>query len=409
MLSHTIISAGLARTTAPTVSTAAYALALSVASMAEAPLVMIRQTTMAFVRSRQTFRVVRSVSLISVGVFALIVTAVAYQPSLGRLVFQRLLGVGDELLASTLHAFRIVMFFPIASGLRCVYQGVITVRRRTAILSIAMICRVLGMSLLILGFTRYGWVTGSWVGGLTLLTGLLIEGSIAFFSGQRLVPEGSAEVRYKEVWRFYLPLVASALLVSMGKPFINAALARMPDSAVGLAAFSIASSLAWVFISAVQTLHQVVMVFARDLEGQEAILRFIKACSIVVTAVLCLVAYSPLGNWVFTNLIGAPAETLSATLAATRTLAWFPLIIGWVEYSTGLLLLEQSTRVVSLAKTINLGGTIIFVLLLGPRLPGAVAAPLAQLFGFACEGAVLYAGRWLLARNVNRRIEQLTG
>jgi len=65
MFTHTIISGGLSRTVNPTVSTAAYAVALSLAAIAEAPLVMTRQVTLAFVQSEQTFKVVARVVAIT--------------------------------------------------------------------------------------------------------------------------------------------------------------------------------------------------------------------------------------------------------------------------------------------------------------------------------------------------------
>ncbi|MDP3487593.1 MAG: hypothetical protein Q8S19_06645, partial [Bacillota bacterium] len=88
MFTHTIISGGLSRTLNPTVSTAAYAVALSLAAIAEAPLTMMRQVTLAFVHSRQSFRVVGQVLLATLSFFMLIVLAIGYIAPLGRLVFQ---------------------------------------------------------------------------------------------------------------------------------------------------------------------------------------------------------------------------------------------------------------------------------------------------------------------------------
>lgn len=399
MGTHTIISGGLSRTINPTVSTAAYAVALSLAAIAEAPLTMIRQVSLALVQSRDSFNAVGRVLIATLTFFMLTVLAIGYVAPLGRLVFQGVLGVSDDLLQATLKAFRITMFLPLASGLRCIYQGVIMVRRRTTYISTGMFVRVSFMIFLIFGFTRYGWVKGPLVGAITLVGGIFVEGAMAFFFGRKLIPESEATISTPAVWRFYVPLIASSLMVSMGKPFINGGLARLPDAVVALAAFSVASSFAWVFVSPSQNIHQLTMVFGRNAPNLPLIRRFSIIFAIASTVVLVTIAFSPLGHYFLQELIRVPAEMLQPTLMAVRTLSFFPLIMCWLEYNTGLLLLSQATRIVGISKATNLIATITFVVFLAPHLPGPIAAPLAQMVGFSCEGLLLHVGRLMLLRS----------
>mgnify|MGYP000860134344 CR=1 FL=1 len=399
MFTHTIISAGLARTVNPTVSTAAYAVALSLAAIFEAPLVMLRQTGMALISSKQSFLVVRRVARITLLIFMAIVVAIGYVPALGRYVFQDILGVADELLAATIIAFRVTMLLPIASGLRCLYQSLILLNKHTTYISIGMFVRVGFMIVLIYCFSTFHWVVGPLVGAIALVSGIFIEGINAYWFGRKLIPEGEKTIMPRAVWSFYLPLIDSSLFVAMGKPFINAGLARMPDAAISLAAFSVASSFAWVLISPSQNVHQVTMMFGRNPADRPLVRKFAAAVAIISTTALLAVSFSPLGRWLLTNLIQAPAELIEPTLWGIRTLAFCPLILCWLEYNTGILLLTQATRLVSLAKTLNLLTTIAFVLTLAPFVPGAIAAPLAQLVGFASEGLVLQFG---LSRDKHR-------
>lgn len=392
MFTHTIISAGLARTVDPTVSTAAYAVALSLGAIFEAPLVMLRQTGMALISSSQSFQVVRRVAAITLIIFMAIVIAIGYVPALGRFVFQDILGVADELLAATMAAFKVTMLLPIVGGLRCLYQSLILINRRTTYISIGMFIRVGFMVVLMYCFSTFRWVVGPLVGAIAIVGGIFIEGINAYWFGRRLIPEGQTTITPRTAWGFYLPLIASSLFVAMGKPFINAGLARMPDAAVSLAAFSVASSFAWVLISPSQNVHQVTMVFGRDPADRPLVRKFAATVAILSTAALVAVSFSPLGRWLLNNLIQVPAELIEPSLWGIRTLALFPLVICWLEYNTGLLLLTQATRLVSLGKTLNLLTTIAFVLTLAPLVPGAIAAPLAQLVGFAAEGVALQFG-----------------
>jgi hypothetical protein len=193
------------------------------------------------------------------------------------------------------------------------------------------------------------------------------------------------------------------LVFSIGKPFINAGLARMPDATVNLAAFSVASSLGWIIIAPSQTIHMLTMVHGREAAERPTVRKFILWFAACSTLLILAIAFSPAGPWVLTRLISVPSESMAATLLALRALAIFPLIICWQEYNSGLLMLGRSTRLVSLAKALNLATTITFVLLVAPRISGVIAAPLAQLVGYAMEGTVSHGGRWWLGHNLTER------
>lgn len=404
MFTHTIISAGLARTVEPTISTAAYAVALSLAAIFEAPLVMLRQTGMALISSRQSFLTVRLMSAITLLVSLLLVLSIAYIPILGNFVFQSILGVSDELLAPTISAFRVTMWLPLVGGLRCFYQSLILINQKTTYISIGMFVRVGFMVILIFGFTNFHWVVGPLVGAITLVSGIFIEAVNAYWFGRKLIPEGETTLSSRAAWAFYLPLIASSLFVAIGKPFINAGLARMPDAAISLAAFNVASSLAWVLISPSQNVHQVTMVFARKAEDRPLVQNFTLAVATISTALLMGIAFSPLGRWFLSSIIQVPLELVEPTLWGTRILAFFPIIICWLEYNTGLLLIIQATGMVGMGKTFNLITTIAFVLLLAPHMPGAIAAPMAQLIGFISEGLAMQLG---LSRQKHRLVQKV--
>lgn len=407
MFTHTIISAGLARTSNPTIATAAYAIALSFGEIFEAPLVMIRQTGIAFITGRQSFQTVRQVTLVTIAIFMVIVSTIAYIPPLTRFMFQDILGVTNDLYTAAVLGFRVTMFFPLVSGLRSLYQSIILVNRRTIYISLGVIVRVSFVALVVFGLVRTSQVPGVLVGAIAIVGAVLAEAIPASYFGSRLQTDAGSPIATRTVRRFYLPLIASSLFVTMGKPFINAGLTRMPEATVSLAAFSVATSLAGILISPSHNIHQLTMVFGRSQQNLPLVRKFAVGFSFVTTSLLLLVSFSPLGTWILTGPINIPQEMLAPTQLALRLLACFPLLIGWLEYNTGILLLSQSTRIVSLGKTLNLFSTIAFVLLLAPRLPGPIAAPLAQVVGLSSEGLVLQIGMRYLNTGKTRPARQL--
>ncbi|NLY53642.1 MAG: hypothetical protein GX060_03320 [Firmicutes bacterium] len=363
MFTHTIIGAGLARSANPTISTAAYAIALSLGEIFEAPLVMIRQTGIAFISNHQSFRAVRQVTLTTIAIFMVITSAIAYIPPLTRLVFQDILGVSADLIGAAIMGFRVTMFFPIVSGLRSLYQSIILANKRTAYIPIGVLVRVTFVSLTVYSLMQLNLLAGTLVGAIAIVGAVAAEAIPANYFGRRLLPQTGSDadpiLSTRAIWRFYIPLIGSSLFVAMGKPFINAGLTRMADAAISLAAFNIALSLTGMITSPLLNLHQVTMVFGRAKENLPLVRKFAFGVALISSALLFLIAYSPLGVWILTGPFNIPAELLRPVLYAARVLAFFPLLIGWVEYNTGLLLLGQATGLGCEGLTLQLGKRIL--------------------------------------------------
>jgi len=388
MLTHTIISAGLARTYNPAVSLAAYAVALGLSEIFEAPLVLLRQVVVALTHSIQDYKEIRRVSVITMAVLMICVTLISYVPYLSYIVFQKILGVSSELFLDSLIAFRVLMLLPIVSGFRCLYQGLLLLERRTGAILRAMLYRAATMGLIVFAFTRFGWVKGALVGAIALIAGVFIEGAAAYCYGHAAVPKTLGSQSPK-VWRFYIPLLYSALLASAGKPFINSGLARLPDSAQVLAAYSVAASLAWIIISPTLNLHQVVMVFCTSSEEEAQASKFTLLYALASSLTLLFFVVTPAGVFVLGRLMGVPQTMQQAILTTMGWMVPLPLVLSWQEHKTGLLLSSQASGLVGLSKVLNLTITVLAVLLLSHRLYGPVVAPLAQLAGGIAGGAVL--------------------
>ena len=58
MVSHSLISAGLARTVNPVASLAAYSVALAAEDLFESPIIQTRQMTLALLKGSRSFRVI---------------------------------------------------------------------------------------------------------------------------------------------------------------------------------------------------------------------------------------------------------------------------------------------------------------------------------------------------------------
>ncbi|MEX2355516.1 MAG: hypothetical protein WD535_00645 [Thermaerobacterales bacterium] len=433
-VSHSLISAGLARTTMPALALAGYALALSLSTITEAPLFSVRQMTVALVANRATYRAVTWVLYSTLAISTSVAIVLAYTP-VGPWVFTNVFGADPDLVAESRRAFQIVIFMPIFTSLRSLYQGLLIRSRRTLVLSMAMVLRLGLMAAIIYTAVNWAWIDGSRLGAVALIMGVLIE---SVFSGVRTRRERRAlltdepghdeatihrpsasspgpmmftaeTIRRRRWWArllpdravpevsqalsFFMPLMIAALVLSVSKPLINAGLARAEDGAFALAGWAVANAVAWIVVQPCMNIHQVTMVYARQEDVRRHLPLFVNVTSIVATVILLTLAWSPAGVWLFSQLIGVGDELLGHTLAALKVISLFPLIKGRLEYDTGLLLLTQQTRLISLAKILNVAliGVAIMVLTMLGTISSATA-PAIQLAGFTLEWLVLRVG-----------------
>ncbi|MGI5840256.1 MAG: hypothetical protein ACOX8W_11425 [bacterium] len=399
MTSHSIIAGGIARTVQPIASMAAYAVGSTVAFMGEAPLVMVRQMTLALVHDRHSFRTVAAVAGTCLGIVLGVLLLIGYTP-LSRTVFGRLLSLPPELYGEALAVFRVTMFAPAASGLRSLYQATLIKRRQTFLVTQAMFARITVMAALVYCFTRFGWVKGGMVGAIVILSGMSTEAVFNALRGFRHVSrlaedkadgEGT-QLDYTGTAQFFYPLVLAALLFSLAKPMINAGLARTHDSVAALAAFSVATALGFIIIAPAMNVHQVTMVFWREPNGPQAVRAFVRGFGLFGFAALLLLSCPPVGPWILRNLIGVDPAITAPTLAVVRVFSLIPPLQSLSEFYAGLLLLRQETRIISFGKAVNTVAVLLVVAGLTRLTPelGSLVGGVAQVSGFAAETVLLY-------------------
>ena len=119
--------------------------------------------------------------------------------------------------------------------------------------------------------------------------------------------------------------------------------------------------------------------------------RFARDLALALTAVLAVMALSPLGDWIFAVIMKAPASILPATNACFLALLLYPATTVWFVWSRARLAQKRNTRPIAIATVLETGllaGGL--ALLVGPiGMTGATAA------GVAVVGARIIANLWL--------------
>lgn len=396
MSSHSIVSAGLARTAEANAALAAYAVAQSIAVMFEGPCYSMQRMGVALFRDKTSYNSVRRTMLMFWAGLTALMLLVAFTP-LGKHVFMGILGVPEALYPSAIGAFRVFLLFPAASALRSFYQAIIVVNRKTGLLTMNVAIRLSFMFLLSSLLPRIESLPGASVGAIVLSLGVFVEAGMAFLTGGRMAarlpdrnPAG-VTVSVPAATRFFIPIFLATVAWTFTRPVLNAALARTASPELALATYQVAWSFSFTFTAVVFNIHQLAIIFGQEIEQRRHALRFAMTVGAIGALALTAVAFSPLGHLLLTRVIGAEAELAREALKAISIFCLLPVFAAATEFASGVLMIASKTQLLTVGKLLNMAAIVLIATSVTAAVPqlGAQIAALAMVGGAVTECSFL--------------------
>jgi len=207
------------------------------------------------------------------------------------------------------------------------------------------------------------------------------------------------------VFRLWLPLAASWLLMGAELPLFTAFVARMADPEVQLAAYgSVVFPVALVVEGPVIMLLAASTALARDWPSFLRLRRFTLALAGGLTAVHVLVAFTPLFDVVAAGLIGAPEAVWEPARLGLRIMTPWTAAIAWRRFHQGVLIRHERSRVVAAGTVVRLV-VLAAVLATGQALgrwPGIVVGSAAVALAVSAEALFIHVCVRPLLREVLR-------
>ena len=185
------------------------------------------------------------------------------------------------------------------------------------------------------------------------------------------------QLGYGKIFRFWLPLAATWLMMSIEGPFLAAVIARLGAEKLNLAAYGVAYAFALVAESPVIMLMSASTALCRDRDSYRQLRNFSLLLSLAVTLMFALFLLPPIFNLIILKLIGLPAEVARLTYGALLCLLPWPGAIGFRRFYQGVLIVSHKTR--------RVAGATIF------RLAGMTASALLCYFHTSLNGAMIGA------------------
>ncbi len=212
-------------------------------------------------------------------------------------------------------------------------------------------------------------------------------------------------VRIRDLFRFWVPLQATWLMMSLEGPFLAAVIARLAEPKHNLAAYGVAFALA-ILVEAPVIMMMSASTALVDSAGIYRRLRnFMWILNVGITVAMLLLLFTPLWSLLTDTWMGLDDEVARLTRGSLYILLPWPAAIGYRRFYQGLLIRSGRTRLVAWGTVIRLVAMVVTALVCraAGNMSGAWIGA-AALTGGVCTEAV--ASRLMAAGTVRDYLAQ---
>ena len=194
-------------------------------------------------------------------------------------------------------------------------------------------------------------------------------------------------MRQRDIFWFWLPLFASWLLMTAEGPLVSAAINRLPNEVIMLAAQGIVVSLSVTIESPIINLLATSTALVKDRASFLQVRRFTIHWMVLLTAVTILIAYSPLFDLVVGRWLGTPEPVAEWVRPGLQIMTLWSAAIAWRRFLQGVLIHFNQPRKMAWGTAIRLltSGGVVIALSLWTSWPGVVNGTTALMAGVIAE------------------------
>jgi hypothetical protein len=213
------------------------------------------------------------------------------------------------------------------------------------------------------------------------------------------VPAAAVEPRAPfgtgRVFRFWVPLAATWLMMAVEGPFLAALIARLAEPQYNLAAFGVSLSFALLLEAPVIMIMAAATALVRDRDSLRRLRRFTYALNAALTMATAALLAPPVFDAVAGSLMGLPQPVASLTHGSMALFLPWPAAIGYRRLYQGVLIRHGLTRRVGFGTAVRLGAMALTALtLFHLEVAGAHLAAASLSVGVLAEAV---ASRWMCA------------
>jgi hypothetical protein len=369
---------------------AAVNIAKSLAIFFESPIIMILHAANALAGSQDSRKALWRFTLLVGGGLTFLLSLLGL-PIIFNFVGVSLLGIPSAMLATVSQVLLLMGGWPFAIAWRRYFQGLLIYHGQSRAVAKASIFRLFTLALVLTGgfFLR---ITGGILAGFALISGVIVEAiAVTIFarlSGAILPPQieqPNLPRNLTQVWKFYLPLANSMMVVWGGRAILISILARAEDATIAIAAWSAAWGLVLVIANSTRMVQQMVIKYRHQVSDRQ-LLTFAISVGAACSTVLLLMSVTPIGDRIVQSFIGNDLTLAKSIKPVLLICAIVPLFVALQNAIQGFLVSENRTGHVNLSTWLGTGTLLIITTFaINKGMNGAMAAAIAMITSMLVE------------------------
>ncbi|PID61826.1 MAG: hypothetical protein CR986_02445 [Ignavibacteriae bacterium] len=192
----------------------------------------------------------------------------------------------------------------------------------------------------------------------------------------------------QKIFKFWVPLAATWLMMSLEGPFLAAIIARLVEPKYNLAAYGVAFSFALIIEAPVIMMMSASTALVKDYFSFKKLRNFNFYLSGIITAIMLILLIPTIFNFIAYNLIGLEEKVAELTYKAFFSLLPWPGAIGYRRFYQGVMIRNNLTKRVAYGTILRLASMAVTALslYLFAKLPGAIVGASALSVGVSVEG-----------------------
>jgi progressive ankylosis protein len=389
----------LARLSESQIMIAAFGIVGPLSIIIESPVISLLSTTTTLARSKQSYLMLRKFVIHLMWLTFIIHGAIAFTPLLDILL-SNIMKVPTEFHPYIATGMKIMILWSPLIGWRRFLQGLMIRFDQTKYIGYGTIIRLIssGGTAAYLGLVIK--LPGIQVATYALEVGVLIELIFTHIMTRPLVKEKFGEnstlksdhLSYKELVKFHMPLAASTFIFLLTMPAISTALGKSADPELYLAAWPVLMGLFFLVRTPTQALPEVIIALF-DKQKNNELKNFSLKVGIVLSTIVTLMAFTPLGKFYFEELINIQPHLSVLILPVLKFGIPIPLIMAVLNYQRGKFTSLKKTSFITFGLSIELF-TLIAILMIGLslKLSGTLIATIAITVSYLADYLVLSFG-----------------
>lgn len=217
----------------------------------------------------------------------------------------------------------------------------------------------------------------------------------------------TSSLTFQRLLTFFIPLGVSSSLVMISHVIINSTLARSAYPELVIASYSIAASLMSMTERPAVLLRQTCSALVRDRISFRAMRDITIFVLFALSMFGLIVSYTPLGQWIFSQLFGVPDNRLQDTLLSYRILMFVSIFSGIRCLYHGIIIFNLRTKWLTIGMVIRLVGMygVAAFFIYTDRVSSGAVGAIIFLTGMIIECAVsVFEGRSLVKKVIPEKM-----